>query len=1238
MVDFTHLHCHSEYSLLDGLSKISKLIGRAKELGMSSLALTDHGVMYGAIEFYTKAKANGINPILGMEAYCAPAAHTEKSIKGYFHTVLLAKNAIGYKNLMKLSTRAHLDGFYYKPRIDRELLEQHKEGLIVTQACVSGEVNKRIQQRDRAGAREAAAFYRDLMGPDHYYLELQLHPEVPELDEINQELVLIGRELGIPLVATNDAHFVDQQDADAHRMLRCIGWGTTVSDYCIKNPTLDDSYFMKSGEEMARLMRAYPGSAIENTTLIAERCDIDLEFGRVQLPDFPIPDGNTPSSYLRTICEEGLMRRTNGKPTDEYVKRLQYELDVIDQTGFPLYLLIVWDFVKFARTRSIPCVPRGSAGGSLVIYSLGISDVDPVANKLVFERFLNPERKEMPDIDMDFADSRRSEVIEYVVQKYGRDRTAQIITFGTLGAKAAVKDVGRVLGIPMYVTDVVSKLIPALPAHTTIDNALEKIPDLLAMYKKDPEIKNLLDKARLLEGTTKNIGTHACGIVVSREPLEEIVPLQRPSRDKNDDADPGQGSIMASYGMEHLGDIGLLKMDMLGLANLSIVDSALQYISETLGAPFSLSDIPLDDSATFDMLSRGDTRGVFQLEGGGMTRHLVDLGPNRVQDIYAMVALYRPGPMDQLPQYIECKKDPSKIKYLHPLLKDILEDTYGVITYQEQVLLILMRMAGYTMGQADIVRKAIGKKKKDLMAQEGPKFLEGCQKNGLTQKQAQTLWDLIQPFAGYSFNRAHATLYGLLAYQTAYLKRHYPVEYMAALLSSAAGDKEKVAGAVDECATLGVAVLSPDINESRSGFTITPFEAQPGSNLKDRAIRFGLSAIRNVGTGPIQTITDAREKGPFVSLQNFIERVGKEAANKRVLESLIKSGSMDLLPGSRHEKLDVFEQVITGVQKSNKAKSKGQSSLFDSMDDVSSATISMPKLPEKEEHQRERLAWEKEMIGMYISAHPVAEALRQAPRDALRRTTGAITQSLVGRTIRILGLLSKTKNVTTKKDGKSMLVGTIEDLDGQIEVVFFPRTYERYKEKLVADLVQVFEVKPDLRSGSIQLIGEAVYDLATAPVELDDSEGWGEDEGILAIEVAEFDSIMTEPDEPVSKTMTGGKMKHGRLSMLEEVQVKPSTDRGHMHVLKLILQEHVSGNQELMQQVRSVLVASPGQSRVFLYLHRQGSSVIMEARARILLTDQIVEKIESLLGQENTLILEGNEALQLLHASATGGM
>ncbi|MFL5807700.1 MAG: DNA polymerase III subunit alpha, partial [Roseiflexaceae bacterium] len=684
MKDFVHLHVHSEYSLLDGYATTRGIAERAAELGMDSIALTDHGVMYGAMEFYAAAKKANVKPIIGVEAYMAPGSVKDPMTKGgknYYHLLLLAKSETGYRNLAKLTTRAHLDGMgkgvFARPRIDWNLLQQYHEGVIVTSSCIAGEVIQQLTQQKKDEARKVAAQYRDLLGPDNYYLELQLHDNAPELETLNEELVRIGQELGIPLVATNDTHFIRREDVETHTRVMAMGFNLTYKEFCAKNYQMDGTYHIMSGEEMWERFKRYGTAPLENTRRIAELCDLKLNFGNVQLPQFDLPAGHDAASYLRLVCEEGMMKRFDGNPPDTYIKQLDYELDVINQTGFPDYMLIVWDFVKYARARGIPCLPRGSAGGSLVLYCLGITDVDPVANKLVFERFLNPERKEMPDIDVDFADSRRQEVLDYIASKYGRENTAQIITYGTLGAKAALRDMGRVLGVELSEVDKVAKLIPPLPVGTTIAQALDRVPELKQIYDGSPDLRNLIDWAQKVEGRMKSIGTHACGVVVSRTPLADILPLQRTTRDEN--------AVMAAFEGPTLAKIGLLKMDILGLANLSIVAEALNYIEQTTGKRMELTDIPLDDQRTFESLSRGETINVFQLESVGMTRYLMQLKPTRVDDVYAMVALYRPGPLEQIPSYIHNKNNPKDIIYLHPILKPILEDTYGVIVYQEQV-------------------------------------------------------------------------------------------------------------------------------------------------------------------------------------------------------------------------------------------------------------------------------------------------------------------------------------------------------------------------------------------------------------------------------------------------------------------------------------------------------------------------------------------------------------------------
>ncbi len=1065
---FVHLHVHTEYSVLDGFARIEPLCQKAAEMGMPALAITDHGVLYGAIDFYNACRAHNLRPIIGSEVYVALDHRTRRDVsdKRQYHLVLLARNATGYRNLVRLTTAAHLEGFYYKPRVDRALLEAHHEGLIALSGCGSGEPARRIRERDREGARAAAAWYRDLFGPDGYYLELQRHPNMPEMEEVNEELVRLGKELGIPLVVTNDLHYIAPEDAEAHDILLCLQTNKTRNDPDrLRMP--DESFYLKSPAEMWDLFPDRP-EALENTLRIAEMCDLRLEFGRVELPEFPLPAGHTPESYLRQLCEEGLHRRYGANLRQEHWDRLNYELSVIEKTGFALYILIVWDFVNYARTKRIPCQPRGSAAGSLVLYCLGISNVDPVAHRLVFERFLNPERHEMPDIDMDFADSRRPEVIEYVIQRYGQERTAQIITFGTLGAKAAIRDVGRVLGMPLSTVDRVARLIPALPVGITIDQAMERNAELRQLYEAEPAIRELIHLARRVEGVVRNVGTHACGMVVSRRPLAEIVPLQRTIKDEK--------VVMACFPMNTLGEIGLLKIDLLGLANLTIVDEVLRYIRESTGQEISLDEIPPNDPDTFHMLSEGGTVGVFQLEGAGMTRYLMELRPTSVDDLIAMVALYRPGPMEHISRYIEGKNHPERITYLHPSLEPILRDTYGVIVYQEQVLEILQKMAGYSLGHADIVRKAIGKKKRELLEQEEPRFIQGCIQNGLSREQAQQLWEQIQPFAGYSFNKAHATCYGVLAYQTAYLKAHYPAEYMAALMTTYADNADKVALSIAECWRLGVAVLPPDINRSAEGFTIEEIGPDRKATLPEvryrRAIRFGLGAIKNVGSGPIRAILEAREKGgPFRDLDDFCERVDWRQLNIRVLESLVKAGAMDSLPGRREQLLADLPRAMTAGAQVQRARESGQMTLFDLLGEETASRPSHPLPEAPSQPRRVLLSWEKELLGVYISAHPLHEVLHRFPPEERKEFPGTrtISEEMVGREVRLLGLLARVRSLLTR-DGKGMAVGELEDLEGSIEIVAFPRVYEQTRACWQPDNVVLVEGKVDLRNDRFQIV------------------------------------------------------------------------------------------------------------------------------------------------------------------------
>jgi DNA polymerase-3 subunit alpha len=1094
MNDFTHLHVHSEYSLLDGYATTKGIVERAADLGMDSIALTDHGVMYGAMDFYTAAKKANIKPIVGVEAYMAPGSVKDPMVKGgknYFHMVLLAQNDVGYRNLVKLTSRAHLDGMgrgvFARPRIDREMLEKYHEGVIATSSCIAGEVIQHLTVQQKKEAREVAAWYRDLLGPENYYLELQLHGNTPELEPINEELVRIGKELGIPLVATNDTHFVRREDLDAQKHVMAMGFNLTMKDFCTKNYQMDDSYHIMSGEEMWQLFKRYGTAPLENTRRIADMCNLKLDFGRVQLPTLNfIPEGHDAASYLKFVCEEGLMKRTGGNPPEEYVRRLDDELDVINATGFPDYMLIVWDYVKFARTNGIPALPRGSAGASLVLYCLYITDVDPIKNKLLFERFLSRERLEMPDIDTDFADSRRGEILEYISNTYGRENVAQIITYGTLGAKAALRDMARVLDIPLNEVDRVAKLIPSLPVGTTISQALDRVPELKQIYDGNPDLHNLIDWARKVEGRMKSVGTHACGVVVSRNPLDQMVPLQRTSKDEH--------AVMAAFEGPTLAKMGLLKMDILGLANLSIVAEALKYIQQTTGKKLELADIPLEDRKTFESLGRGETTNVFQLESAGMTRYLMQLRPTRVDDLYAMVALYRPGPLEQIPVYIQNKNNPQGIKYLHPILKPILEDTYGVIVYQEQIMQLLQTIAGYTLGEAYIVIKAISKKNKELMAENEIRFKEGCGKKGISQDIAGQLWELILPFAGYSFNRPHATLYGLLSYQTAWLKTNHPTEYMAAVLTAAAGEIEEVAKSVAECGRLGVAVLPADVNRSSEGFTIEHLPNGQLSEFTNRlGIRFGLSAIRNVGSGPVHAVISARENGPFKSLEDFCASVDRSYLNKRVLEAFIKSGAMDNLKvkSTRRQKLAILDGALNEgarVQEERKL-GMGQDSLdlfgegtIDTSSKVVVQVIPLPIITETPQHYKEQLAWEKELLGMYVSDHPIAKALDGQDLTGITPLS-QLGDEQVGKVHTFFGMIQGAKRLATKK-GDSMLVATLEDLESSVELVAFPKSFEKYRDLLQDDALLRVTAKVDKRNESIQLLlesAEVLEPLACAP-------------------------------------------------------------------------------------------------------------------------------------------------------------
>ena len=910
---FTHLHVHTEYSLLDGLSRVNALVGRAKELGMGSLAITDHGGLYGAIDFYRAAKEAGIKPIIGCEMYVAPGSRRSKNPgdKTPYHITVLSKDMEGYRNLVKLVTASHLEGFYYKPRVDRELLQRHHEGLIVLSGCPSGEVPQLIYQDRMEKARDTAAWYKDLFGD--YYLELMEHGGVPELPAVNKGLVELHRDLGIPVVATNDAHYINRQDAPLQDILICIHTNTNVQDEG-RLRMAEDSYYLKSPKEMRELFADFP-EAVANTQAIAEMCSLELDFSQLHMPQYEVPNGQTADEHLAALCQEGFKLRLPGAGPKER-ERLDYELDVIRQTHFANYLLVVSDIARFARESEILLAVRGSAAGSLALYCLGVTDVNPLLYNIVSERFLNVERKEMPDIDMDFQDDRRQEVFDYVVSEYGRDRVAQIITFGTLGAKAAIRDVGRALAMSYADVDRIARLVP-YRLNMTLDQAMEESPEFKEVYGADDSIRRLVDTARSLEGTARHSSTHAAGLVISDEPLDSYVPLQMPTKGDDDSIS------MTQYAMEPVEALGLLKMDILGLANLTILGKALELIGKTRDIDITIDGIPLDDSKTYEMLSRGNTVGVFQLEGAGMTRYIKDLKPSSVADVAAMIALYRPGPMEHIGTFVEAKHGRAEPRAPHPALKEILEETYGVIVYQDQVLLIAQAFAGYSLGEADVMRKAMGKKIPEIMGQERERFIQGALGQGYQKGLAEEVFALIEPFAGYAFGKAHSVSYGLISYWTAYLKANYPEEYMACLMNGYPGNTDKLSASLQECRRLKIPVLGPDMIRSAIGFSLE----RDGEN--GNGIRFGLAAIKNVGIAAVRPVVEARAKeGTISSLEQLCRLTDMSGLNSKTLESLIKAGAFDRF-GSRAGLLGSVGRILSLAQSEARLRDSNQTSMFD---------------------------------------------------------------------------------------------------------------------------------------------------------------------------------------------------------------------------------------------------------------------------------------------------------------------
>ena len=1051
---FSHLHIHTEYSLLDGMCRISQLVERARELGMDSLAITDHGVMYGAIEFYLAAREAGIKPIIGCEVYVAQDSRFSRSpgVKDSYHLILLVKNQTGYRNLIQLVTKAHLEGFYYKPRVDKELLQEYHHGLIALSGCIGGEVSRLILEGRLQEAKEAALWYKQTFGD--FYLEIQRQP-IPELEQINQGLISMNSELDIPLVATNDVHYVNQEDAAAHDLLLCIGTNSSIYDDK-RMKMAGDFFYLKSPQEMVELFKDIP-QAVENTERIAEMCNLKLGFGRLHLPEIELPEGKTADQFLADLCHEGI-RQCYPQPTPEIEKRLDYELEIIKQTQFANYFLVVWDIISFAKKQNILFGVRGSAAASIVLYCLGITQLDPTQNKLVFERFLNVERREMPDIDLDFEDDRRDEVIAYVSQKYGRDHVAQIITFGTLGARAALRDVGRALGMPYSDVDRVARLVPFAPGMT-LDRALEESGELHSIYQEDAVVRNLIDSAKKVEGVARHASTHAAGVVISKEPLTAYVPLQRASKGSD------EATVMTQFTMEDIAQIGLLKMDFLGLANLTILGKAKEIIYQNRDVDIDLHNIPMDDVKTFDLLSSGETAGVFQLEGAGMRRYIKELKPTTFSDIAAMVALYRPGPMEHIPTFIKAKHGIEAIRYPHPTLASILEETYGVIVYQDQVLLIVQALAGYSLGQADVFRKAMGKKIPEVMKKERRNFIVGAKKNEFSTEVASEVFDLIEPFAGYAFNKAHSVSYALIAYQTAYLKANYPAEYMTAFLITNASQPEKVAGAIAECRRLGIPVLPPDINRSQASFSI---EKDSGDAS---AIHFGLTAIKNVGLGAIEPIIAERSRGgDFKSIEDLCRRADLRGVNKRVVESLIKAGALDSL-GSRGTLLQSVDRILSLAQREQRLRETGQSTMFDLWGETVPTPMPSLDLQAADISTEERLTWERELMGVYLSEHPFSSVADKIDSETI--LCGQIDAELAGQSVVVAGMVASVHHLFTR-DKHPFVSAILEDLDGRIDVMVWPKVYADTRDLWQEGNILLVEGKVRLRNDRVQLYCDSV--------------------------------------------------------------------------------------------------------------------------------------------------------------------
>jgi len=1141
---------------LDGLGKIDELVRQAVDFGMPALALTDHGVMYGAVEFFQKATKAGIKPIIGLEAYVARNGHLNKRAKideKPYHLVLLAQNEQGYRNLVKLTTIAHLAGFYYRPRIDWELLTQHHEGLICLTACLAGELATNIINNDLDSAREMVGRYRDLFGADNFYLEVQHHPHLAHQQLVNDHIYKFSEELAVPVVATNDVHYLDKEDAEFQDILLCIQIKKTLAD-TDRLSMLGDDFSFRSAEQMAEDFKDHP-QALANTLKIAEQCDFKLTLGRAVLPNFPLPAQQTAESYLADLCRQGLKKKYPIGCDAVINERMAYELEIISKTGYAGYFLIVADFINWARDNGIIVGPgRGSAAGSLVSYLIGITNIDPVKYDLVFERFLNPERISMPDIDTDFADSRRDDVLRYVTEKYGQEKVAQIITFGTMAARAAIRDVGRVMSLPYNYCDRVAKLVPMF---TKLQEAIDTVPELKEVMAEE-QGRKLLAAAQHLEGVVRHASTHACGVVITPESLDNYCPRQYGSQ--------GDNSIIVQYEGKSVESLGLLKMDFLGLSNLTIIEQALEIINKIHGHKIDIGAIPLDNQKAFELFQQGRTTGVFQLESAGMKRYLRQLMPTDLEDIIAMVALYRPGPMEYIPDYIAGKHGRRKPNYLHPKLEPILKKTYGVAVYQEQLLQIARNLAGFSYGEADILRKAVGKKIKELLDEQETKMIAGMVKNGIETKIARKIWEFILPFASYGFNRSHAACYALIAYQTAYLKANYPAEFMAALLTSDQGNSDRVAIEVDECRQMGIEVLPPDINESFSTFTVV------ADSLKTNTprIRFGLLAIKGLGENIVRAIIKERKaNGKFQNLEDFLSRVKSKDLNKRSLESMIKSGCLDSL-GDRNQLLTNLEKILRFVQEINKNGDNGQNSLFDDAPQIKLSNLTLAQAEPLDKKQR--LNWEREYLGLYVSEHPMFEFSQKISRFVISCST--LKNCAPGAEVRLAGIITSVKRIYTKK-GEPMVFATIEDSSGQVELLVFPKILEQNPHLWQVDSIIACAGKISDKDDEVKILCDRVS-------------------------VLELDNI----EEVFDRILKGSAARNGA-----ETNQLPSAEPE----ISITINEPI--DYQLSKQLRDLFYQNPGNHRIQLLINRRsGVKQKIKTSFKVSQRDALIKQIKQLLG------------------------